>query len=572
MKKYLFICVLIFYSTSLITAQLKSGSLLKYKNLSDLDDKPTARTNLGVTDTTLSNIDVDSARIKLLINNVTNESKSTMFTDPTFTDTAFADIVKIGEHRHPYGDIRILDVPSPHGDANDNIFSIVRIGANAVMGTNFYYDPADSLLKPIEIDKGSNHIEFGGEGFTWYSYPTNFGSYFTSRQLLKVTCIGAYPYPFGDEPTGCLVQLKTGLYLDMENTASFVGSTTHSPMWVRSDNQTTASLPLSWMERRIKGLGYKTTGIDTAFLGTRMSNDSRPPKLILQKARGTIAVPTTTSSGDTLAIFRADGYDSKKYAKSGEITFEQTNDAYVNNVPSSFNVYLTKYNYSASDIMSGWDLTNWSPNGYATINSTTQWTSSQASGAISKGFSLTTGLTYQIHIAGTFTATQQIKDNGSTTVYATIPSTVTDTTFEFVAVNDGFLFRASAAGTFTYSTLTLTKLGGNGEPVKNFSIDGTTGHAMLTGGYNYAGTDTSSTDAYKVVMPGITEYKTGMQVSFLTGHANTDAATLTINGLTAKTIKKLRDQDLATGDIEATQIVVVIYDGTNWQMTSQLAQ
>ena len=40
--------------------------------------------------------------------------------------------------------------------------------------------------------------------------------------------------------------------------------------------------------------------------------------------------------------------------------------------------------------------------------------------------------------------------------------------------------------------------------------------------------------------------------------ANTGAATLAVSGLSALAIKKLNDQDLATGDIEVGQIVEVV--------------
>ena len=53
---------------------------------------------------------------------------------------------------------------------------------------------------------------------------------------------------------------------------------------------------------------------------------------------------------------------------------------------------------------------------------------------------------------------------------------------------------------------------------------------------------------------------------------NTDGATLKINNLTAKPVVKKHDQALVTGDVEAGQIIHLIYDGTNFQMLSQLAQ
>lgn len=89
--------------------------------------------------------------------------------------------------------------------------------------------------------------------------------------------------------------------------------------------------------------------------------------------------------------------------------------------------------------------------------------------------------------------------------------------------------------------------------------------------YNYAA-DAEASDTYAVTIQGISAYSAGLMVTFLANTLNTAAATLNVNALGAKTIKKLRDQDLATGDIEAAQIVVLIYDGTFFQMISQLAQ
>lgn len=90
--------------------------------------------------------------------------------------------------------------------------------------------------------------------------------------------------------------------------------------------------------------------------------------------------------------------------------------------------------------------------------------------------------------------------------------------------------------------------------------------------YIYA-EDSGASDAYAVTLtPAPTAYTTGMIVAFKANTANTGAATLNVNSLGAKTIKKHNDQDLATGDIEAAQRVLVIYDGTNFQMLSQLGQ
>lgn len=94
----------------------------------------------------------------------------------------------------------------------------------------------------------------------------------------------------------------------------------------------------------------------------------------------------------------------------------------------------------------------------------------------------------------------------------------------------------------------------------------------VNGGVNYAA-DAQSDDAYEVAIPGITALTAGLTVTFLANTLNTDAATLEITSVgDIDAILKLSDQALVTGDIEAGQIVVVVWDGSNWQMTSQLAQ
>lgn len=83
--------------------------------------------------------------------------------------------------------------------------------------------------------------------------------------------------------------------------------------------------------------------------------------------------------------------------------------------------------------------------------------------------------------------------------------------------------------------------------------------------------DGGGTDAYAITLsPALTAYATGQVFHFYANTANTGAATLNVNSLGAKTIKKHHDQDLADNDIEAGQLVTVIYDGTNFQMQSQL--
>ena len=96
--------------------------------------------------------------------------------------------------------------------------------------------------------------------------------------------------------------------------------------------------------------------------------------------------------------------------------------------------------------------------------------------------------------------------------------------------------------------------------------------AQIQSGSWLYGTDAGGDDAYTVLFtPTIGALTTGMVVCFEPSFANVGAATLQLEAIAAKPIKKHHDQDLATGDIEIGQIVIVQYDGTNFQMQSQVA-
>lgn len=78
--------------------------------------------------------------------------------------------------------------------------------------------------------------------------------------------------------------------------------------------------------------------------------------------------------------------------------------------------------------------------------------------------------------------------------------------------------------------------------------------------------DTGAADAYAIALdPALSGYITGMPIFFKAANANTGASTLDINGLGTKSIKKSTDVDLVAGDIKAGQIVLVVYDGVNFQ-------
>lgn len=77
--------------------------------------------------------------------------------------------------------------------------------------------------------------------------------------------------------------------------------------------------------------------------------------------------------------------------------------------------------------------------------------------------------------------------------------------------------------------------------------------------------DAGASDTYAITLsPVPTSYATGMQVIFKANTVNTGAATLNVNSLGAKTIVKNVSTTLEDGDIQASQICTVVYDGTNF--------
>lgn len=84
--------------------------------------------------------------------------------------------------------------------------------------------------------------------------------------------------------------------------------------------------------------------------------------------------------------------------------------------------------------------------------------------------------------------------------------------------------------------------------------------------------DAGSNDTYAVTLsPVPAAYVTGMMVNFMPNTKNTGAATLNVNSLGAKTIKKITaagKADLADNDLVNGTIYQVVYDGTDFQLLS----
>ena len=86
------------------------------------------------------------------------------------------------------------------------------------------------------------------------------------------------------------------------------------------------------------------------------------------------------------------------------------------------------------------------------------------------------------------------------------------------------------------------------------------------------GADSVGTDAYAVTLnPAPTSLTAGMVVNVKIGTTNVGPCTLNVNGLGAVSIKRADGNDPDNGDLIAGQIASFIYDGTNWQLRSPIA-
>jgi hypothetical protein len=90
--------------------------------------------------------------------------------------------------------------------------------------------------------------------------------------------------------------------------------------------------------------------------------------------------------------------------------------------------------------------------------------------------------------------------------------------------------------------------------------------------YGYAA-DAGSTDAYAITLsPVPTAYTTGMVIVFKANTVNTGAATINVNALGAKDIRRNNGLVLADGDIQAGQFVTLVYNGTYFEMQSPIGR
>lgn len=123
----------------------------------------------------------------------------------------------------------------------------------------------------------------------------------------------------------------------------------------------------------------------------------------------------------------------------------------------------------------------------------------------------------------------------------------------------------TVAGVFQEATQANTDAGTQtGSTGADLAVTPNTLRARLV---NSGVVDTGSANAYVITpSPPITAYAAYQQFSFKAINANTAASTLNVSGLGTQSIKKNGTTALVAGDIPAGSLVLVEYDGTNFQL------
>jgi hypothetical protein len=136
--------------------------------------------------------------------------------------------------------------------------------------------------------------------------------------------------------------------------------------------------------------------------------------------------------------------------------------------------------------------------------------------------------------------------------------------------NSGDLFfnTGAAAGANLYgcvSTNQWSVLSGGG------SGSGAGASSVQSGSLVFCADNGDSSNYACSLTPPITSYAIGMVVQFSANTTNNGAATLNLNNLGAQPLLKNKSQTLEANDILAGQVVTAVFDGSAFEMQSQIA-
>lgn len=203
-----------------------SGDLLSTNNLSDLANLSTARTNLGLAigtnvqaydadlttyagispsanvQTLLGAADYSAFKTSLSLNNVTNESKATMFTNATFTGTFNVADGSIANADLANGAVANLSGTNTGDNSANSTYASDYRAANFVAGTN-YLAPNGSAASLTSNEGGWTKLRVSGSDFTT-----------TSTSLVDITGLVT-----GTLSTATLYEFECVIYANSTSTA-----------------------------------------------------------------------------------------------------------------------------------------------------------------------------------------------------------------------------------------------------------------------------------------------------------------------------------------------------------------
>lgn len=120
--------------------------------------------------------------------------------------------------------------------------------------------------------------------------------------------------------------------------------------------------------------------------------------------------------------------------------------------------------------------------------------------------------------------------------------------------------------TIDWNTQRITNLGNSTTTTGPTTISQFQSNAPRTLG-SVAGTNTITGN----LTPALTAYTAGMGVYFVPANNSTGAATININSLGAKSIVKGDGTALESGDLQASTVHFIVYDGTNFVLINPLS-
>ena len=165
--------------------------------------------------------------------------------------------------------------------------------------------------------------------------------------------------------------------------------------------------------------------------------------------------------------------------------------------------------------------------------------------------------------------------NGKLRLITGNSTTFTTTTLDFKQTLDRTIAFPDATttliGTETTDTLKNKSIDGAQNTITNIGDTEVKGQ-IIDGRYAFSA-DAGSSDAYVITLiPVPDNLAIGQMFTFSANTANTGPCTLAVNGQAATAIVKQFNVALVTGDIVAGQFITVVFDGTNFQVQSPLAQ